>query len=47
MINWQRCWGELDVDPACGTEDTGRDNDDLEDGMGEERARILSTPTPR
>lgn len=44
MINWQRCWGELDVDPAYGTEGTGRDNDDLEDGMGEEGSRIVSAP---
>lgn len=44
MINWQRCWGELDVDPAYGIEGTGRDNDDLEDGMGEEDARIISAP---
>lgn len=44
MINWQRCWGDLDVAPAYGTEGIGRDNDDLEDGMGEEGARILSAP---
>jgi hypothetical protein len=44
MINWQRCWGELDVDPAYGTEGTGRDNDDLEDGMGEDDSRIISAP---
>jgi hypothetical protein len=44
MINWQRCWGELDVDPAYGTEGTGREDDALEDGMGKEGARILSAP---
>jgi Flp pilus assembly pilin Flp len=44
MINWQRCWGELDVDPAYGTEGTGRTNDDLEDGMGRPGSRILSAP---
>ena len=44
MINWQRCWGELDVDPAYGTEGTGRDNNDLEDGMGEDGSRIVSAP---
>ena len=44
MINWQRCWGELDVAPAYGVEGTGRGDDDLEDGMGKEGARIVSAP---
>jgi hypothetical protein len=44
MINWQRCWGSLDVDPAYGTEGIGRDNDDLELGMGQEGSRIQSAP---
>ena len=44
MINWQRCWGELDVDPAYGTEGTGRDNDDLAEGIGREGNRIMSAP---
>jgi Flp pilus assembly pilin Flp len=44
MINWQRCWGEFDVDPAYGTEGTGRNNDDLEDGMGEAGSQITSAP---
>jgi len=34
MINWQRCWGNLAVAPAYGTEGTGRTDDSLPDGMG-------------
>ena len=33
MINWQRCWGDLEVAPAYGEEGTGRDDDALEAGM--------------
>lgn len=44
MINWQRCWGELDVDPAYGVEDDGRGDDSLEDGMGPPGNRIVSVP---
>jgi len=44
MINWQRCWGELDVAPAYGTEGTGRDDSSLASGMGSEGNRILSAP---
>ncbi|RPF71935.1 TadE/TadG family type IV pilus assembly protein [Aurantiacibacter spongiae] len=42
MINWQRCWGDLDVDPAYGGEDTGRNDETLEDGMGSAGNRITS-----
>ncbi len=34
MINWQRCWGDLGVDPAYGTEGKGRNDASLPDGMG-------------
>lgn len=44
MINWQRCWGELDVAPAYGVEGTGRNDDDLAGGMGPASSRIFSTP---
>lgn len=45
MINWQRCWGALDVAPAYGNEDTGRENDDLAEGMGPAAGqRITSGP---
>ena len=44
MINWQRCWGELDVDPAYGVEGDGRDDDELEGGMGRDGSRIVSAP---
>lgn len=44
MINWQRCWGDLDVDPAYGVEDDGREDDSLEDGMGPPGNRIASIP---
>jgi hypothetical protein len=44
MINWQRCWGELAVDPSYGTEGTGRTDNTLEDGMGPEGNKITSVP---
>ena len=44
MINWQRCWGALDVDPAYGVEGTGRNNNTLKDGMGQPGSRIISMP---
>jgi TadE-like protein len=34
VIGWQRCWGDLDVDPAYGVEGDGADDDELEDGLG-------------
>ena len=44
MINWQRCHGELDVDPAYGDEGLGREDDVLADGMGPEGNKIISAP---
>lgn len=42
MINWQRCMGDLAVYPHYGVQDTGRNNDDLEDGMGPVGNQIIS-----
>lgn len=42
MINWQRCWGDLDTDPAYGVEGDGRTDDSLEDGMGSGDAMIVA-----
>lgn len=42
MINWQRCHGDLDVDPAYGEEGDGEDDDSLEDGLGPAGNRITS-----
>jgi hypothetical protein len=44
MINWQRCWGDLHVAPAYGTQGTGRTDDALESGMGPAGNRITSIP---
>lgn len=44
MINWQRCFGDLDVDPAYGTEGTGRYNSTLAAGMGPAGNKIVSAP---
>lgn len=44
MINWQRCWGDLNVAPVYGEEDDGRDDDSLENGMGGAGNRIVSIP---
>lgn len=44
MINWQRCWGDLNVAPAYGVEGTGRKNADLKDGMGPPDSPIISAP---
>lgn len=41
MINWQRCFGDLDVDPAYGAQDDGRDDASLV-GMGPAGAEIQS-----
>jgi hypothetical protein len=43
-INWQRCWGDLPVDPAYGEEGDGRDDASLEQGMGPPGNRIASIP---
>jgi hypothetical protein len=43
MINWQRCMGQLtSVAPSYGTEDYGRTNADLADGMGPAGNQIIS-----
>lgn len=42
VIAWQRCWGDLDVDPAYGVEGDGADDDSLEDGLGPEGREIRS-----
>lgn len=44
MINWQRCHGELDVDPAYGDEGLGRNDDALAEGMGLDGNKIVSAP---
>lgn len=44
MINWQRCHGELDVDPAYGAEGLGRNDNALADGMGPAGNKIASAP---
>jgi Flp pilus assembly pilin Flp len=44
MINWQRCWGDLDVAPSYGTEGKGRTDNSLADGMGPEGNKITSVP---
>lgn len=43
MINWQRCFGDLDVDPAYGEQDDGRDDGSLQ-GMGPTGQAIQSVP---
>lgn len=43
-INWQRCWGGLDEDPAYGLQGWGEDNDELEPGMGPSNNRITALP---
>ena len=42
MINWQRCWGLLEVEPAYGDQGDGRHDDSLEDGLGPEGNKIVS-----
>lgn len=42
VITWQRCWGDLDVDPAYGEEGDGADDDLLEDGMGTGARKIVA-----
>ncbi len=42
VITWQRCWGDLDVDPAYGEEGDGADDDSLEDGMGTGARKIVA-----
>lgn len=42
MINWQRCYGALDVDPSYGTQGTGRTSSTLAAGMGPAGRRIVA-----
>jgi hypothetical protein len=42
VINWQRCMGDLNVNPAYGEENDGNNDDSLEDGLGPEGNRIVS-----
>lgn len=42
MINWQRCYGALRVDPAYGRQGDGRYGPSLADGLGREGHRITS-----
>jgi hypothetical protein len=42
MINWQRCWGDLNVAPRYGVEGDGRTDSSLETGMGRTGNRITS-----
>ncbi|QZH75808.1 MAG: pilus assembly protein [Erythrobacter sp.] len=43
MINWQRCWGDLDVAPAYGEEGDGRNDNSLRNGMGRSGNQITSS----
>lgn len=42
MIHWQRCWGDLAVAPAYGTEGKGRNDSSLANGMGKGASRITA-----
>lgn len=42
-IKWQRCWGELDRDPAYGEEGDGANDASLAAGIGPSRNPILSS----
>lgn len=42
MINWQRCWGDAEVNPVYGFEDDGRNDNSLEDGFGNGSNNITS-----
>ena len=44
VISWQRCWGEMEVDPKYGEEGDGKNNDSLKDGLGESSNRITAGP---
>lgn len=43
VIRWQRCWGDLDVDPKYGDQGDGAADDSMKDGMGPEANKIIST----
>lgn len=42
MIRWQRCWGDLDIDPAYGEQGDGKDDDELIDGLGATGRQIVA-----
>ena len=42
VIGWQRCWGELDVDPAYGEQGDGANDSSLRNGMGTDTNRITA-----
>lgn len=42
MINWQRCYGDLKVDPSYGKEGKGKTDASLKDGMGPTGRKIIS-----
>lgn len=42
-IGWQRCWGNLDVDPAYGEQGDGATDGSLEEGMGPSGNRIAAS----
>ena len=42
-IRWQRCWGDLEIDPAYGDEGDGAADDSLADGLGAEGNRIAAS----
>lgn len=42
MVRWQRCWGELEVDPAYALQGAGASNAVLADGLGPDGNRIRS-----
>lgn len=43
-ITWQRCWGDLDVDPSYGVEGDGAADSSLPDGLGPEGNTIAALP---
>lgn len=45
QITWQRCWGELDVEPAYGTQGTGDNDATLRDGMGPSEDQRITAPS--
>ena len=42
VINWQRCFGDLDVTPNYGVQGSGADNAALADGLGQDGNKIQS-----
>ncbi len=42
QITWQRCWGDLEVDPAYGVEGDGEDDATLKDGLGAKGHQIAA-----